>query len=508
LFYPPFAEWTILHLHLLTGSDRFANTVQWSSFIGCIIGTSYLSALLGAKWRGQCITALLCATLPLAVLAASGSKNDLVCAFWMVAAIAFALRFARKPAWSDAVLLGLALGLAVLTKGTAYFFAPGLLAGCLFVGLRKASWSQRKFLTVVPVLVLALNAPQYVRNIEFSGSPFGLSSPNGDNYETLRVSHPTPARVGASVLRNLGLHLGTKSPKVNAFVTDVLRKAILSMGVDPDDTLSCWNKFRINPYGHDEYFSGCPLHLMLLSVVLIYAWLHRGFWSPTLNACSFGLVGAFLMFSSLYPWSVWSARLHTIPFVFATVIMGCALEHAWRPLLVSIATTAGLLAIADALINTNRPLVSRKDLVSVLVQDRFTQYFVKGPWPQSSFNVAVDILRKSECKEIGIDVNPTVRDRFEYPVLLSLGADRGERRVWNVGVTNPSRKLHDSLAQTPPCAVICLACRGHSEKISYYASRLSRQFDVGQFVIFTQTSGNPLSSHRGEPFAAASPLAR
>jgi 4-amino-4-deoxy-L-arabinose transferase-like glycosyltransferase len=488
LFYPPFAEWTILHLQLLTGTDRFANLVQWVSFAGCILGASYVAELLGAKRRGQYVAALLCATLPEAVLAASGSKNDLVCALWVVTAVAFALRLARSPAWGDTVFLGLSLGLAILTKGTAYFFAPGLLAGASFVGLRQASWTQRMSLAVVPLLVLILNAPQYVRNVEFSGSPFGLSSPNGDDYERLNTGRPTPARVGANVLRNLGLHLGTKSPKVNTFMTDLLRGAIVRMGVDPDDPVNTWNRFRVNPYGHDEYFAGSLLHLILFCGVLLYVWLHRRVWSSTMLACTLGTVFAFLMFSSLYPWSVWGARLHTIPFVFATAVMGCVLERAWRPLLVGVLVAAGCLALTDALVNANRPLISRRDLISIFKQDRFTQYFVKGPWPQASFTAAIDVLLGTGCKDIGIDIEPSARDRFEYPMLKSLGADRGERRVWNVGVPNPSARLADSLAQKPPCAVLCLACAGNSEKLAAYVPRFPRYTSIDPFLIFAQVT--------------------
>ena len=33
LIYPPFTEYVMLHLQLLTGSDRFANMVEWLAWL-------------------------------------------------------------------------------------------------------------------------------------------------------------------------------------------------------------------------------------------------------------------------------------------------------------------------------------------------------------------------------------------------------------------------------------------------------------------------------------------
>ena len=82
---PPLAEYFVLHTFILSGGDHFANLVQFFGFIGSMLAVSLIARELGAHVRGQTIAVVLCATLPNAILQASGVKNDLLMSFWLVA---------------------------------------------------------------------------------------------------------------------------------------------------------------------------------------------------------------------------------------------------------------------------------------------------------------------------------------------------------------------------------------------------------------------------------------
>ena len=96
--------------------------------LGSLVGVSLIAAHLGAGARGQIFAVLACATLRMGILQAAGTQNDYVTAFWLVCMTEALL--ATAPAvvspWG-ALRVGAALGLAMLTKGTAVLFAAPLL---------------------------------------------------------------------------------------------------------------------------------------------------------------------------------------------------------------------------------------------------------------------------------------------------------------------------------------------------------------------------------------------
>jgi hypothetical protein len=74
----PLAEYAIMQLQLLSGEDRFANLVQWVSYLCLICLGPLVAKELGLTARQQRISALVVATLPMAILQASSTQNDLV----------------------------------------------------------------------------------------------------------------------------------------------------------------------------------------------------------------------------------------------------------------------------------------------------------------------------------------------------------------------------------------------------------------------------------------------
>src|SRR5207248_1428708 len=87
----------------------------------------------------------------------------------------------EKASASSLALAGLALGHAILTKATAYFFGfPFCL--WLVIGLfRRGRWrSALASLALFAALVLTPNIPNYVRQTRTYGSPLGPMEEAGD----------------------------------------------------------------------------------------------------------------------------------------------------------------------------------------------------------------------------------------------------------------------------------------------------------------------------------------
>ena len=112
-----------------------------------MLGVSAIAAALGLNQRAQAMAALVCATLPNAILQASGAKNDFLLAFCLVCAVYFALR-------RDPLLLSLSIALAIFTKATAWLFLPPLVLYIAFV-------FPRRILLWMAAAILLINGPQY-----------------------------------------------------------------------------------------------------------------------------------------------------------------------------------------------------------------------------------------------------------------------------------------------------------------------------------------------------------
>ena len=162
----PWAEYAIAHIHARYGSDRWDNLVQWFSMFGCVMGVSLIAKLLGARRRGQVLLPLLCATIPQGVLAASTVMKTTMSSsfFWLVALTYYLLAFRQDHTLINLVGIGGAMGLACLTKGTAFFFAPPIMIAMMLLWKWPESVAYVRYLLFAGVLALLINAGFLARN--------------------------------------------------------------------------------------------------------------------------------------------------------------------------------------------------------------------------------------------------------------------------------------------------------------------------------------------------------
>ena len=174
LYQNPWSEFAIAHLQILSHSDRLSNTVQWISMIGSMLGVSLIAKELGAKRNGQILAAIFAGTMPMAILQGSSTNNDHVVTLWIVCFVYFALATMRqglKPLLL--VCLGTSLGLAILTKGTAYIYAFPFCIWLLLWGIKNLGLRMVKPMVGLLAIAIAINAGHYLRNFGLFGTPLG-----------------------------------------------------------------------------------------------------------------------------------------------------------------------------------------------------------------------------------------------------------------------------------------------------------------------------------------------
>ncbi|HSF30535.1 MAG TPA: 4-amino-4-deoxy-L-arabinose transferase, partial [Candidatus Tectomicrobia bacterium] len=380
LHMPPWAEFAILHLHALAGGDGLNNLIQWFSLLASVLGVTLLAQCMGAGYRGQILAAVICVTIPQGLLQASGTKNDYVAAFWLLALIYYMLHFKRKPTLASALGLGAALGLAWLTKGTAYIFSLGILTAWGLAWLWNAN-NVRKGLTLLGVAVLlavGLNSGHFVRNYNLYRSPLGpgAEGPQASfKYTNDEITMPT---LVSNAVRNLAIHLGTKSSAVNGALEHGVAEVIQAFGGDVNDPRATWDftTFHVPSKSYHEDRAGNPIHLALIVVALgIMVGVGALRKSTELVIYTIGLALAFILFCAFLRWQPWNTRLHLPLFVLWSAVTGVVLERAWPSFATTILGVLLLsLSVRVALNNHLRPLAFGKEF-NILQRDRISLYF-------------------------------------------------------------------------------------------------------------------------------------
>jgi len=492
----PLAEYMMLHLYVLSGGDQLINFVQWFASLASMIGVSSIARIFGAEKASQAIAALFCATLPAGILASSGAKNDYWLAMWLVAAIYFALSFTRTNRLGDALAFGAALGLALLTKATAYLLVPWPLAA---IFLARAGKSRRRLATGALIAVacgLAINAPQYVRNYDLSGSIMGFDSAQADGFFRWRNETFGWKQTASNLLRNLSEQLGSRSAGWNERVYELVIAAHQRLGIDVNDPGTTWRWSAFAPPRNANHEANAPnrWHLAILfaiSCALILRALRRRERERPLY--SLALLCAFFAFCVYLKWQPFLARLLLPVFVLGAPLAGVIGEigeRTWSPIARRFVQLAICLFLLDnarlpLLENWVRPLRGSK---SVLHTPRSAQYFADmSQWNnEASYRKTVDVLANSNCDTVGIDITNLT---LEYPLQVLLRERKPQTRYLHTGVQNRSSRYRQPI-DAAPCAVVCLDCASDSKRLRVYDDfRISERID--NFMIFLRETAKP-----------------
>jgi hypothetical protein len=467
----PLAEYIMLHTYVLSGGDHFINLVAFGAFLGSIVAVSALAGVLGLSSRGQAFAALFCATLPNGILQASGAKNDSLLALWLICLLYFVAR-------RNAPFAGLAFGLALATKATAYLFAPPMLAILLLYRPPSAKMMLR-MAGYLAAGALFINTPQYLRNFRLCGSPLGYDSAQGDGIFRWRNDHPGWQSTVSNALRNTSEQLGARSPRWNQAVFDAVVRIHRWLGIDPQDRSTTWPYANYEPprnAKNHEADANNRWHLLWLGTAAIFAVVTR---RRQWMIYGLGLLAAFLIFCFYLKWQPFLARLELPLFVMGAPLAACFLE-ALRPNILAIAMCLFLVNNTRASLfeNWTRPLHGPRNLFITSRQDNYFADMTQ--WNnRSSYLPAIDLTARSGCRTVGIDIG---RNQLEYPFQALLLERNPRVRFVHVGVTNASARYYPA---TPPqpCAVFCPDCAGFADKVALYSS-VGPPITLEHFLLF------------------------
>lgn len=456
----PFAEYVISNLGVLSGGDHFANLVQWFSMFGSVIGVSLIARNIGTTRDSQIFASVFAVTLPMGILQATSTQNDYVVTFWVVGFIIFGLNFAMVPNAFNTFLGGAALGLAILTKATACVYAFPFFLWVAVASIRSHKWKGLIGLSFMSLIIVLINAPHSMRNVQTWGSLQG-----DPGVAKMIVNEDLSLQALASNLsRNFLIHVQQPSEVSRAALNHFAQKFHDVLGISCHDPKTTFpgTKFEIPPINTHEDMAGNPLHLMLfLASLLIY--IKKGsFRRRSVTFYLLSCLTTIVLFNGYLKWQPWHSRLHLPIFVLLAPYVGIVMtQFTHRAVAPTVMAILLVFSLPTVVCNSSRPIISPVNYSfntkvcfdSIFCNDRITNMFRNKPESRLPYLQAIEYIKGMDCKSVGL---VTGGDDWEYPLWVIIARELGSNvSVIHVMVNNTSRKYAEELG-TNVCAIVRL----------------------------------------------------
>ncbi len=462
----PGGEMISLSTYVLIGGDRLATFTQWFAMLGSVLGVSLIACYLGAKKYGQWLAAGFAITVPMGMVQASSTITDYIATFWVICVITVTVNYHHSRNDKSLLFLGLAAGLALLTKSTTIpFLLPFAIWLAILIIRRNKPLQMLRWGFTIALLAMAINTPFFVRNLQTYGTIYNPV----DTQKHLNQLRTIPGTLSI-LLRNVGQQAGfPKATAWNNWLGVSIIKVHGKLGLTLDDPRTTnEGYFKVTAPFTGEDFATNPFHAALILVCIPLSFLFRkksGWLSIIFLAAA---AGGYLLFSFLYKWNIFGVRYQLIFFILITPFLGIVLGRIER-LKVGLLIAYGLLFVSLPWLFQidSRPIIPRPgfSLVgSILVEPRETLYYANDGGSKGAVYDAMHqfaaAIKAQGCTQVGLMLSG---DAPEYLVWEAMGApDASLRMEWNI-VGGYSDKY--AAQDFHPCAFICQGCLAGGQKV-------------------------------------------
>ncbi|HBK97474.1 MAG TPA: 4-amino-4-deoxy-L-arabinose transferase [Microcoleaceae bacterium UBA10368] len=455
LYHPPGAEFAIMHFQIISGGDRFANLIQWLSMVGSAIAVSLIAKQLGANLRGQVFAAVFAATLPMGILQGSSTQNDYAVCFWVVCFVSCGLAgMSAGITLSNTLKIGASLGLALLTKTTAYIFSIPFILWFIIVGIKRFHQKMLPPILMIAAVTLILNIGHFWRNYDLFGYLIGAPQDFTKEYKIEIFTLPTFL---SNIIRNLAMHTGTSISKINGLIVAVVKLLHKILGILPNDPRITWppgQVYALSTPSFNENNATNPIHfgLIFATIMLISN-------NPKLRQIKIVIVyltatiTTFLLLCLLLKFQPWQSRHHLTIFVLFAPLFGLTISQLSN---YKIANYIVLIMIFMSLPwifnNKFRPLLGESNIFN----SRNELYFTSRPNIELAYYQAVDFVKSQNCTNIGLSF--WTKNSWEYPLwVLFQQPGKPTPRIEHISTIDPvvEKKLNSEPYKSfIPCAIV------------------------------------------------------
>lgn len=407
LFSAPFAELSILFFRLLTNNDYLSFSVQWFAYVGSLLVISNICKTLKLKNKQQIYSCLFFATVPIVILEASSTQNDLVVCFWILCTIDRLLVWRHCKSIILFAEIGLAMGLAILTKGTAYVI---LIPAVLYFAVISIKYYKAYFLKAcfTACLCILINVPHYIRSYIEYDTPIEAYPETQSNFSfdsfiyavigNFYINVPIPVIDNTEINQ----HLETVNSKTFPYGPFYLYST------------NQWEIILRNIFTFNEDTAINFLHVLLILGALIILFLKR----KEID-CKYTLLVlfSFLTFCFCIPWQPWITRLQTPLFALFAPIFGMSIMLLNTKIKNTILFIICTYALLPTLFNYTRPIKSVcRGIPKIGLRTSCSSYINTKRNDliyNQAFSTMMDRINELNISNLGLIIGI---DDFEYPI--------------------------------------------------------------------------------------------
>ena len=437
LYQPPFAEFFILHVNAVQGNDIFSNSVQLFFLVGILYIVNSLLKSYNVEKTIRFLTLLLIISIPTVLLQATTTKNDIVSTFFILSSLFFCLETIKRNQNENYIFLGLSIGLAMLTKSTAYvFLAPVLLIYAFaFMSQLIKNSDYKSFIRISYTisLILLINIGHFYRNYQIDNDILNVDKVEASFYPNEKMNAEFLA---SNFIKNTGLHLGYPVNLISDSLTTKMHAALLNVPINSPNTnyLNIPFEEKTITSTHEDLVSN-TFHLLfsIISIITILLFSIKNFKNKKVLLILALIIALQLtLFCGYLKWQPWHTRLHIPMFVFSCILIGISANQ-MKFLKYSLIISLPLLLYSSFFYITNnnlRPFVENSEYTkSIKINDsRYKKYFSNQIHLYDEYRTIEKVLDQEKINSIGLQLSD-----WEYPILRNFYYDNIKVQAINVG---------------------------------------------------------------------------
>ena len=441
LYQPPFAEYIIIHVNVLQGNDYFSNSIQLIFLVFCLFPLNELLNIFNVNKTAKLISFLFCITTPSVLLQATTTKNDIVCAFFILTSILFLYKCYKESTLSNYLFLGISIGLGMLTKGTFYLFIfPALLIFLFFIA--KQLFHEKKYKTILygllsVFLLLLINIGHFSRNYSINNNILSIDDVENKMFWNEEMNFTF---FSSNLLKNIGLHMGY--PFNGTYEDYIINYHVVNnISIDDPKLNFLGTKYNTkNSVETNEDLVPNTFHLIIILIASFGIIVNSIYEKKYTGLILLVIVILQVFFFCFYlKWQPWHTRLHIPIFILTSAFVGLILNELKKFSLLKHSITILLFAnfIFYFINNNTRPIISNiKYTKKISIEDsRYKKYFSNQLYLYPEYHIIQKKIDEISIKKIGLELKD-----WEYPLFSSYYYDK--LKLVSINVVNTTHKIN------------------------------------------------------------------